>query len=77
MFDPSESTIQLYKELDGSYTFQLRNFSLMGGMMPVGTIILKNLNVNGNKITTSQKRRFSQVMIPVWIKNNGWGLASN
>lgn len=55
MFDPSESTIQLYKELDGSYTFQLRNFSLMGGMMPVGTIILKNLNVNGNKITTSQK----------------------
>lgn len=55
MFDPSESTIQLYKEQDGSYTFQLRNFSLMGGMMPVGTIILKNLNVNGNKITTSQK----------------------
>lgn len=55
MFDPAESTIQLYKELDGSYTFQLRNFSLMGGMMPVGTIILKNLNVNGNKITTSQK----------------------
>lgn len=55
MFDPSESTIQLYKELDGSYTFQLRNFSLMDGVMPVGTIILKNLNVNGNKITTSQK----------------------
>lgn len=55
MFDPAESTIQLYKEQDGSYTFQLRNFSLVGGMMPVGTIILKNLNVNGNKITTSQK----------------------
>lgn len=55
MFYPSESTIQLYKELDGSYTFQLRNFSLIGGMIPVGTIILKNLNVNGNKITTSQK----------------------
>ena len=54
MFDPSESTIQLYKEQDGSYTFQLRNFSLMGGMMPVGTIVLKNLDINGNKITTSQ-----------------------
>lgn len=54
MFDPSESTIQLYKEQDGSYTFQLRNFSLMGGMMPVGTIVLKNLDIKGDKITTSQ-----------------------
>lgn len=54
MFDPSESTIQLYKELDGSYTFQLRNFSLMGGAMNVGTIVLKNLDINGDKITTSQ-----------------------
>lgn len=54
MFDPSESTIQLYKEQDGSYTFQLRNFSLMGGSMNVGTIILKNLDINGDKITTSQ-----------------------
>lgn len=54
MFDPSESTIQLYKEQDGSYTFQLRNFSLMGGSMNVGTIVLKNLDINGDKITTSQ-----------------------
>lgn len=54
MFDPSESTIQLYKELDGSYTFQLRNFSLMGGAINVGTIVLKNLDINGDKITTSQ-----------------------
>lgn len=54
MFDPSESTIQLYKEQDGSYTFQLRNFSLMGGMINVGTIVLKNLDINGDKITTSQ-----------------------
>lgn len=54
MFDPSESTIQLYKEQDGSYTFQLRNFSLMGGALNVGTIVLKNLDINGNKITTSQ-----------------------
>lgn len=54
MFDPSESTIQLYKEQDGSYTFQLRNFSLMGGAINVGTIVLKNLDINGNKITTSQ-----------------------
>ena len=54
MFDPSESTIQLYKEQDGSYTFQLRNFSLMGSMMPVGTIVLKNLDIKGDKITTSQ-----------------------
>lgn len=54
VFDPSESTIQLYKEQDGSYTFQLRNFSLMGGAINVGTIILKNLDINGDKITTSQ-----------------------
>lgn len=54
MFDPSESTIQLYKEQDGSYTFQLRNFSLMGGALNVGTIVLKNLDINGDKITTSQ-----------------------
>lgn len=54
MFDPAESTIQLYKEQDGSYTFQLRNFSLMGGSMNVGTIVLKNLDINGDKITTSQ-----------------------
>lgn len=54
MFDPAESTIQLYKEQDGSYTFQLRNFSLMGGAMNVGTIVLKNLDINGDKITTSQ-----------------------
>lgn len=54
MFYPSESTIQLYKEQDGSYTFQLRNFSLMGGAINVGTIVLKNLDINGDKITTSQ-----------------------
>lgn len=54
MFDPAESTIQLYKEQDGSYTFQLRNFSLMGGAINVGTIVLKNLDINGDKITTSQ-----------------------
>lgn len=54
MFDPSESTIQLYNEQDGSYTFQLRNFSLMGGAINVGTIVLKNLDINGDKITTSQ-----------------------
>lgn len=54
MFDPSESTIQLYKEQDGCYTFQLRNFSLMGGAINVGTIVLKNLDINGDKITTSQ-----------------------
>lgn len=53
MFDPSESTIQLYKEQDGSYTFQLRNFSLSGAIN-VGTIVLKNLDINGDKITTSQ-----------------------
>lgn len=55
MFDPSESTIQLYKELDGSYTLQLRNFSLMGGAINVGTIVLKNLDIKGDKITTSQE----------------------
>lgn len=57
MFDPSESTIQLYKELDGSYTFQLRNFSLMGGAINVGTIVLKNLDIKGDKITTTQETK--------------------
>lgn len=57
MFDPAESTIQLYKEQDGSYTFQLRNFSLMGGSMNVGTIVLKKLEINGDKITTTQETK--------------------
>ena len=57
MFDPSESTIQLYKEQDGSYTFQLRNFSLMGGAINVGTIVLKNLDIKGDKITTTQETK--------------------
>lgn len=57
MFDPSESTIQLYKELDGSYTFQLRNFSLMGGAINVGTIVLKNLDIKGDIITTTQETK--------------------
>lgn len=57
MFDPSESIIQLYKELDGSYTFQLRNFSLMGGAINVGTIVLKNLDIKGDKITTTQETK--------------------
>lgn len=49
---PAPNTIQLIKEADDSYTFQLKNFSL--GNMHVGTITLKNLDVNGEKITSSQ-----------------------
>lgn len=53
---PAPTTIQLIKEADDSYTFQLKNFSLTMGddVMPVGTITLKNLDVNGEKITSSQ-----------------------
>lgn len=71
MFDPEASTIQLYKELDDSYTFQLRNFMLMGGMMPVGTIILKNLDVNGNKITANQTIKIQKGDDPT-IEEDSW-----
>ena len=50
-FPISDATIQLVKELDGSHTFQLKNFSLAQGQVPVGTIRIKNLTIDGNHIT--------------------------
>lgn len=50
----SDATIQLVKELDGSHTFQLKNFSLAQGQVPVGTIRIKNLTIDGNHITAKQ-----------------------
>lgn len=50
----SDATIQLVKELDGSHTFQLKNFSLAQGQIPVGTIRIKNLTIDGNHITAKQ-----------------------
>lgn len=53
-FPISDATIQLVKELDGSHTFQLKNFSLARGQVPVGTIRIKNLTIDGNHITAKQ-----------------------
>ena len=53
-FPISDATIQLVKELDGSYSFQLKNFSLAQGQIPVGTIRIKNLTIDGNHITAKQ-----------------------
>lgn len=53
-FPISDATIQLVKELDDSYSFQLKNFSLAQGQVPVGTIRIKNLTIDGNHITAKQ-----------------------
>ena len=55
-FPISDATIQLVKELDNSYSFQLKNFSLGqgDGSLPVGTIRIKNLTIDGNHITAKQ-----------------------
>ena len=53
-FPISDATIQLVKELDGSHTFQLKNLSLAQGQIPVGTIRIKNLTIDGNHITAKQ-----------------------
>ena len=55
-FPFSDATIQLVKELDGSHSFQLKNFSLGQGegSLPVGTIRIKNLTIDGNHITAKQ-----------------------
>lgn len=55
-FPISDATIQLVKELDDSYSFQLKNFSLRqgDGSLPVGTIRIKNLTIDGNHITAKQ-----------------------
>lgn len=55
-FPISDATIQLVKELDDSYSFQLKNFSLGQGegSLPVGTIRIKNLTIDGNHITAKQ-----------------------
>ena len=54
--EPQETTIQLIKEIDGSYSFTLNRFRLnMGGsILPVGDIKLTNLKVNGNVYTQEQ-----------------------
>lgn len=55
-FPFSDATIQLVKELDDSYSFQLKNFKLGQGegSIPVGTIRIKNLTIDGNHITAKQ-----------------------
>lgn len=55
-FPISDATIQLVKELDDSYSFQLKNFKLGQGeeSFSVGTIRIKNLTIDGNHITAKQ-----------------------
>lgn len=55
-FPISDATIQLVKELDDSYSFQLKNFKLGQGeeSLSVGTIRIKNLTIDGNHITAKQ-----------------------
>lgn len=54
--EPQETTIQLIKELDGSYSFALNNFMLGSGdeAILVGNIRLTNLTVEGNTFTANQ-----------------------
>lgn len=55
-FPISDATIQLVKELDDSYSFQLKKFKLGQGeeSISVGTIRIKNLTIDGNHITAKQ-----------------------
>lgn len=68
---PQETTIQLIKELDGSYSFVLNNFMLDGGdgsIMPVGNIKLNNLAVDGNVFTANQVIQ----IVPGTPEDAGW-----
>ena len=53
---PQNTTIQLVNELDGSYSFLLKNFMLGTGesAIPVGNIKLTNLEKNGNSYNKQQ-----------------------
>lgn len=53
---PQTTTIQLIKEVDGSYSFALNNFMLISGesVIPVGNIKLTNLDVDGDTYTANQ-----------------------
>lgn len=54
---PQSTTIQLVKETNGSYTFNLNNFMLGSGedAEGVGNIKVTNLTKNGNNYTASKK----------------------
>lgn len=71
-FPISDATIQLVKELDNSYSFQLKNFSLGqgDGSLPVGTIRIKNLTIDGNHITAKQTIKIENgddAMVDFWM----------
>ena len=68
---PQETTIQLIKELDGSYSFALNNFMLDGGdgsIMPVGNIKLNNLAIDSSVFTANQVIRIT----PGTPEDAGW-----
>ena len=55
--DPSEVTIQLINEADGSYSFFLPNFSFSG--LPIGDIKVTNLNVRLNTTESGEITLYS------------------
>lgn len=50
---PEKNTINLIKEIDDSYSLELKNF-VLDGELPVGNIKVTNLNKAGNTYTASQ-----------------------
>lgn len=50
---PEKNTINLIKEIDDSYSLELKNF-VLDGELPVGNIKVTNLNKVGNTYTASQ-----------------------
>lgn len=50
---PETNSINFIKEVDDSYSLELKNF-VLGGMIPVGNIKVANLTKNDNTYTTSQ-----------------------
>lgn len=67
--EPQRTTIQLIKEIDGSYSFALNRFTMTlgGATMPIGDIKLTNLNVNGNSYQKEQ-------VIKITASDNGYWL---
>lgn len=58
---PTQNSIELIKYSDNSYSFSLKNFSFMG--MPMGDIVINNLDVNKLESTTVYSKENEPVMI--------------
>lgn len=55
---PEKNTINLIKEIDDSYSLELKNF-VLGGILAVGNIKVTNLDKVGNSYTASQSIKIS------------------